>query len=161
MIRHAKNQKATVCGLFINRTICRIYLFSSDSPNCTASIVRARYSTNSYLNQGTTKRSYIFIFAKISYRQRNPPSEKFQNKKRNTFIILVTLTLRSPSNPRLKPGIESNIIVCAVLFGSGQQQFNTSPPSSICPGFYQFGNILMCSAILLQYAVFKASIKHK
>ena len=55
--------------------------FSSDSPNCTASIVRARYSTNSYLNKGITKRSYIFIFAKISYRQRNSLVKNFKTKK--------------------------------------------------------------------------------
>ena len=82
MIWHAKKWKVTVCGSFIHRTICRIYVFSSDSPNSAASIVRARYSTNSYLNQGITKRSYTFIFAKFSHRQRNPLMKNFKTKKK-------------------------------------------------------------------------------
>ena len=82
MIRHTKKWKVTVCGSFIYRTICPIYLFSSDSLNCAASIVRARYSTNSYLNQGITKRSYTFIFAKFSHRQRNPLMKNFKTKKK-------------------------------------------------------------------------------
>ena len=87
MIQHAKKWKVTVCGSFIHRTICRIYLFSSDSLNCAVSIVRARYSTNSYLNQGITKRSYIFIFAKFSYRQRNPLMKNFKTKKKYLYHL--------------------------------------------------------------------------
>ena len=87
MIQHAKKWKVTVCGSFIHRTICRIYLFSSDSLNCAVSIVRARYSTKSYLNQGITKRSYIFIFAKFSYRQRNPLMKNFKTKKKYLYHL--------------------------------------------------------------------------
>ena len=126
MIRHAKKWKVTVRGSFIHRTICPIYLFSSDSLNCTASIVRARYSTNSYLNQGITKRSYTFIFAKFSHRQRNPLM-KISKQKRNTLIILITLTLLSPSNPHLKLGKESNIIVCSVLLVVGSSSSTLLP----------------------------------
>ena len=93
--RNPPKMEVTVCGSLIHRTLCWIYLFSSDRLNCAASIVRARYSTNSNLNQGITKRLDIFIFAKFSYRQRNPLMKNFKTKK-NTFIISVTLTLPSP-----------------------------------------------------------------
>ena len=90
--------------------------------NCAASIERARYFTNSYLNQGITKRPYIFIFVKFSNRQRNPLMKNFKTK-RNFFIISVTLTLPHPPPPPpppfnslLKPCTESSIIVCAFLF---------------------------------------------
>ena len=101
MISYAKRWKGTVYGSFILRTMGWIYLFSSDSLNCAASIERARYSTNSYLNQGITKRPYILIFAKFSNRQRIPQRKNFKTK-RNSFIISVTLTL-PPSLPRPPP----------------------------------------------------------
>ena len=86
--------------------------------------LHGQHCTRAVLHQFLLKSRYhkTFIYIYICQNFLSPKkstSEKFQNKKRNTFIILVTLTLPSPSNPRLKPGIESNIIVCAVLFGSG------------------------------------------
>ena len=86
--------------------------------------LHGQHCTRAVLHQFLLKSRYhkTFIYICICQNFLSPKkstSEKFQNKKRNTFIILVTLTLPSPSNPRLKPGIESNIIVCAVLFGSG------------------------------------------
>ena len=111
--------EVTVCGSFIHRTLCWIYLFSSDRLNYAASVVRARYSTNSNLNQGITKRPDIFIFAKFSYRQRNPPMKTFKTKKKYLYYLGNFNSPLSTSNVRLEPGIESNSIVCAFLFGSG------------------------------------------
>ena len=93
--------------------------FSSDRLNCAASIVRARYSTNSSLNQGITKRPDIFIFVKFSYRQRNPLMKNFKTKKKYLYHLGNFNSPLSTSNVRLEPGIESNSIVCAFLFGSG------------------------------------------
>ena len=117
MIWHAKKWKVTVCGSFIHRTICRIYLFSSDSLNCEASIVRAvlhQFLLKSRYHKTSIYKLYLLNFPIA----KEIPWWKISKQKRNTFIILVTLTLPSPSNPRLKQGIESNIFVCAVLFGS-------------------------------------------
>ena len=117
--RNPKKMEVTVCGSFIHRTLCWIYLFSSDRLNCAASIVRARYSTNSNLNQGITKRPDIFIFAKFSYRQRNPLMKNFKTKKKYLYHLGNFNSPLSTSNVCLEPGIESNSIVCAFLFGSG------------------------------------------
>ena len=72
-----------------------------------------------FLLKSRYHKSFIYIYICQNFLSpKKSPNEKFQ-KKKNVFILLVTITLPSPSNPRLKPGIESNIIVCAVLFGSG------------------------------------------
>ena len=86
------------------------------------------------------------MFAKFSNGQRNPQIKNFKTK-RNSFIISVTLTLPSPSNPRLKPCTESSIIVCAVLFGCWCSS-STLLPLPLFVLVCQFGNILMCRAIL-------------
>ena len=105
---------------------------------------------------------YLHIY-QIFLLPKKSPNEKYQNKKEIPFIVSVTLTLPSSTNPRLGPGPGSNIVF-AVLFGCWQY-FGTSPPpsppSSVCPGFSQLRNILMSCAILLQYVALKASIKHK
>ena len=169
MIWHTKKWKVTVCCCFIHRTICWINLFSSDSLNCAASIVRARYSTSqivlnfpweSYLNQGSKKRLYIYfyIFSKFSYCQRNPLMKNIKTKKKYLYHLC---NFNSPlldkpppwAGPRVKYCLRCSFWLLAV--------FRHFPPSSVCPGFCQFRNILMCCAILLQYVAFKANIKHK
>ena len=146
-------------GLFIVPS-AEFYFSSSDRLNCAASIVRVRYYTNqivlntlwnSYLNQAT-KNIYRYLYFPKFPIPKEIPWWKSSKQKRNPFITSVTSTLPSKSNPRLGPGLGSNIIVCVVLFGCWQW-FDTSLPSSVCPGFCQFGNILMRCAIVLQYAV--------
>ena len=80
--RNPPKMEVTVCGSFIHRTLCWIYLSSSDRLNCAASIVRARYSTNSNLNQSRYHKtsSYIYI-CQIFLSPKKSPNEKFQNKK--------------------------------------------------------------------------------
>ena len=148
-----------VVGLFIVPS-AEFYFFSSDSLNCAASIVRMRYYTNqivlntlwnSYLNQAT-KNVYRYLYFPNFPIPKEIPWWKISKQKRNPFIISVTSTLPSPSKPRLGPGLGSDIIVCVFLFGCWKL-FDTFPPSSVCPGFCQFGNILMRCAIVLQYVV--------
>ena len=72
-------------------TIFWTNLFSSDSLNCAASIVPAQYSTSqivlnfpweSYLNQGSKKRLYIYLhICQIFLLPKKSPNEKYQNKK--------------------------------------------------------------------------------
>ena len=57
------------------------------------------------------------------------------------------------AGPRVKYCLRCSFWLLAV--------FRHFPPSSVCLGFFQFRNILMCCGILLQYVAFKASIKHK
>ena len=154
MIWHAKKWKVSVCCCFTHRTICWINLFSSNSLNCAASIVRARYSTSqivlnftweSYLNQGSKKNVYIYLhICQISYCQRNPLMKNIKTKKKYLYHL---------GNQEPKYCLRCSFWLFAV--------FRHFPPSSVCPGFSQFRNILMCCAILLQYVAFKASIKHK
>ena len=148
-----------VVGLFIVPS-AEFYFFSSDSLNCAASIVPVRYYTNqivlntiwnSYLHQAT-KNVYRYLYFPDFPIPKEIPWWKISKQKRNPFIISVTWTLPSPSNPRLGPGLGSDIIVCVFLFGCWKL-FDTFPPSSVCPGFCQFGNILMRCASVLQYDV--------
>ena len=152
-----------VVGLFIVPS-AEFYFFSSDSLNCAASsIVRVRYYANqivlntlwnSYLKQATKNVYRYLYFPKFPI-----PKEiqwwKSSKQKTNPFITSVTSTLPSPFNLRLGPGLGSNIIVCVVLFGCW---FVGSGSTLVCPGFCQFGNILMqqlyCSML------YKASAKH-
>ena len=146
-----------VCGWFIYRTIRWILLFLIWQSELRG---QQRYYTNqivlnslwnSYLNQAT-KNVYSYLYFPKFPISTEIPWWKVSKQKRNPFIISVTSTLPSPSKPRLGPGLGSYIIVCVFLFGCWKL-FDTFPPSSVCPGFCQFGNILMRCAIVLQYAV--------
>ena len=123
-----------VVGLFIIPS-AEFYFFSSDRLNCAASIVRVRYYTNqivlntlwnSYLNQAT-KNVYRYLYFPKFPIPKEIPRWKSSKQKRNPFIISVTSTLPSQSNPRLGPGLGSNIIVCVVLFGSWSEFWHFSP----------------------------------
>ena len=140
-----------VCGWFIHRTIRWILLFL-----IWQSELRGQYCTRAILHQSDCFEYLLKFLLKLSYQNFPIPKEipwwKISKQKRNPFIISVTSTLPSPSKPRLGPGLGSDIIVCVFLFGCWKL-FDTFPPSSVCPGFCQFGNILMRCAIVLQYAV--------
>ena len=101
---------------------------------------------------------YIYIFAKFSFCQRNPLMKNIKTKKKYLYHLcnFNSSLLDKPSPwawPRVKYCLRCSFWLLAV-----SRHF---PPSSVCPGFCQFRNILMCCAILLQYVAFKASIKHK
>ena len=168
MILHAKKWKVTVCCCFIHRTIGWINLFSSNSLNCgTASIVRGRYSTSqivlnfpweSYLNQGSKKRLYIYLhICQIFQLPKKSPNKNIKTRKKYLYHLgnfnspLVDKPLPW-DRPRVKYCLRCSFWLLAV--------FRHFPPSSVCPGFSQFRNILVFCAILLQYVAFKASIKH-
>ena len=162
MIWNNKKRKVNFCGWFIHRTIRWILLFliwpsELRGQHCTRAVLH-KSDCFEYPLKFLLKSSYnqkclqIFIFSKVSYPQRNPVMKKFKTKKKSLYHLGVTSTLPSPSKPRLGPGLGSNIIVCGVVFGCWKW-FDTFPPSSVCPGFCQFGNILMRCAIVLQYAV--------
>ena len=91
---------------------------------------------------------YIYIFAKFSYCQRNPLMKNIGN-------FSSPLLDKPPpwAGPRVNDCLRCSFWLLAV--------FRHFPPSSVCPGFCQFRNILDCCAILLQYVAFNASIKHK
>ena len=58
---------------------------------------------------------YISVFAKFSYLQRNPVIKIFKTKKKSLYH---PGNFNSPfplQPPRLRPGLRSNVIVCAVL----------------------------------------------
>ena len=67
-----------------------------------------------------TKSSYQKVYRYLDFPKFPIPKEipwwKSSKQERNAFIISVTSTLPSQSNPRLGPGLGSNIIVCVVLF---------------------------------------------
>ena len=69
---------------------------------------------NSYLNQAT-KNVYTYLYLPNFFIPKEIPWWKFWKQKRNPFIISITSTLPSPSNPHLRPGLRANVIVCAVL----------------------------------------------
>ena len=75
MIWHAKKWKVNVCVFFLSIVpSAEFTFFSSDSLNWAASIVCARYYT-------------IFIFAKFSYRQRNPLMKQFKTEKKALYHL--------------------------------------------------------------------------
>ena len=118
-------------------TICWIFFFfSSDSLNCAANIACSTTENRLPSTHGNANKcccccccfeyplkflfkssyqkclyNYICI-CQIFLSQRNPVMKIFKTKK-NPFIISVTSTLPSPFNPRLWPGLRSNVIVCA------------------------------------------------
>ena len=143
MIWHARKWKVNVCGWFIHLTICWILLFliwqsELRGQHCVRYYRKqiASYSWkrpisvvvvvivvvvvvlntlwNSYLNQAT-ENVYIYLYLPNFPIFKEIPWWKFSKQKRNPFIISVTSTLPSTSNPRLRPGLGSNFIVCAVL----------------------------------------------
>ena len=75
---------------------------------------------NSYLNQAT-RNVYIYLYLLNFPIPKEIPWWKFSKQKRNPFIISITSTLPSPSIPRLRPGLRSNVIVCAVLISVADQ----------------------------------------
>ena len=168
MIWHAKKWKVTVCCCFIHRTICWINLFSSNSLNCAPALyargtppVRLFWISLENPTQIKVEKNVyisIYIFAKFSYCQRTPLMKNNKTKKKYLYHLgnfnspLVDKPPPWPW-PRVKYCLRCSFWLLAV--------FRHFPPSSVCPGFCQFRNILMCCAILLQYAAFEASIKHK
>ena len=88
-----------VVGLFIIPSAEFIF-FASDSLNCAASIVRARYYTNQiqsncleYPLKFLLKSSYqkclniFLIFSKFSYPQRKPVMKNFETKKKSLYHL--------------------------------------------------------------------------
>ena len=120
-------------GLFIVPSAEFIF-FASDSLNCAASIVRARYYTNQiqsdcfeYTLKFLLKSSYqkclnifLIFFFKFSYPQRKPVMKNFKTKKKSLYHLPspISLTLPYPPTPPPPPrtSLGSNFIVCAVFF---------------------------------------------
>ena len=147
-----------VVGLFIVPS-AEFYFFSSDSLNWAVNISLTLYTCGTTpirlfwipFEIPTQIKLPKFLFSKFSYPQRNPVMKIFKTKKKSLYHLgnfNSPLPLQTP--PRAGPG--SYIIVCVFLFGCWKL-FDTFPSSSVCPGFCQFGNILMRCAIVLQYAV--------
>ena len=84
---------------------------------------------NSYLNQAT-KNVYTYLYLPNFFIPKEIPWWKFWKQKRNPFIISVTSTLPSPSNPHLRPGLRANVIVCAVLISVADQCRSSNKESS-------------------------------
>ena len=142
MIWHAKKWKVNVCGCFIHLTICWILLFliwqselrgqhcmryyrkqiafySWKRPISVVVVVVLNTLWNSYLNQAT-KSVYIYLCLPTFPIFKEIPWWKFSKQKRNPFIS-VPSTLPSTSSLRLRPGLGSNVIVCAVLISVADQ----------------------------------------
>ena len=86
--------------------------------------LRSQHCTRTVLHQFQRKSRYhktsryIYI-CQIFLSPKKSPNEKFQNKKEYLYHLGNFNSPLSTSNVRLEPGIESNSIVCAFLFGSG------------------------------------------
>ena len=78
------------------------------------------------------------------------PWWKNSKQKRNLFIISETSTFPSPLQPPpwAGPRVKHYCLHCSFWL-----LVVASPSSTVFPGFCQFGNILMCCATVLQYAV--------
>ena len=77
--------------------------------------------------------------------------KNFKTKKKSLYHLgnfNSPLPLQPP--PRAGPRVKYYCLRCSFWL---LVVFDTFPPSSVCPGFCQFGNILMRCAIVLQYAV--------
>ena len=117
-------------GLFIVPSAEFIF-FASDSLNCTASIVRARYYTNQIqsdcfeytlkflLNSSHQKCLNVFlIFSKFSYPQRKLVMKNFKTKKKSLYHLPspISLTLPSPPTPpppQDGPRVKLNCLRCS------------------------------------------------
>ena len=110
-------------GLFIVPSAEFIF-FASDSLNCAASVVRARYNTNQiqsdcfeYTLKFLLKSSYqkclniYLIFSKFSYPQRKPVMKNFKTKKKSLYHLPspISLTLPSPPTPPPPPSDEPRV----------------------------------------------------
>ena len=148
-----------VVGLFIVPS-AEFYFFSSDSLNCAVNISLTLYTcgTTPWIRLfwipfeiPTQIKQPKFLFSKFSYPQRNPVMKIFKTKKKSLYHLgnfNSPLPLQPP--PRAGPRVKYYCLGCSFWL---LVVFDTFPPSSVCPGFCQFGNILMRCAIVLQYAV--------
>ena len=67
---------------------------------------------NSYLNQAT-KNVYIYLYLPNFPIPKEIPWWKFSEQKRNPFIILITSTHPSPSNPLARPRVKRHCLHCS------------------------------------------------
>ena len=111
MIWHAKNWKVNVCGWFIHRTICWILLFIIWQTE-----LRGQHCVGYYTNQivlNTLWNSYLNQATKNFPIPKEIPWWKFSKQKRNRFIISVTSTHPSPSNPLAGPRVKRHCLRCS------------------------------------------------
>ena len=93
------------------------------------------------LKSSCQKCLYIFIICKSSYPQRNPVMKNFKTKNNCLYHLgnfNSSLPLQPP--PWSGPGVKQYCLRCSFWLLVVVRHL-TSPPSSIFPGFCQFGNI--------------------
>ena len=163
----ARQQMESNCLLLvIYRTICWINLKAYPTVWTARPALYARYSTirlfwisfeiPTLIKATKNVYIYIYIFAKFSCCQRNPLMKNIKTKKKYLYHLG---NFNSPFPDKPPPCAGHRVKYCLRCSFWLLAVFRHFPPSSVCPGFCHFRNILMCCAILLQYAAFKASIK--